>query len=305
LGQLKIWLALILLWVIFGTIYLAFKIAIDTIPPLLTAAIRCLVAGLILFLIYYLNSDRKNEPLLDKEKWRDAIVIGAAVMFAAQGLWVWAEQFLSSGITALLNSTIPLWVIVFRRLAYKQHISPVMMLGIVVGFGGLTFLVAPSLRTGTLDLFGTIAVLSSSIFFVMGTLYSRKANLPNSVSGSTGMIMLSGGVLLLIMSFAIGELDTFELSQISVHSAAALLYLIVVCSIILYTDFFWVIRITSASLANTFAYVSPVIAVILGWALLEEQINLNTIIAMGIILGGVALIVTTSKKISKESTHLR
>lgn len=303
--QAKIWLALILLWIIFGTIYLAFKIAIETIPPLLTAAIRCLVAGFILLLIYYLKSDRKSESILDKEKWKHAIVIGAAVMFAAQGLWVWAEQFLSSGMTALLNSTIPLWVAVIGNMAYKQHIKPFMMAGIIIGFGGLILLVAPSLRVGTFESVGTVAVLCSSIFFAMGTLYSHKANLPKSVSGSTGMIMLTGGILLLITSISIGEFESFNLSQISAYSMIALLYLIIVCSIILYTDFFWLIRISSASLANTFAYVSPVIAVSLGWALLDEQITLTMMIAMSIILGGVALIVTTSGRIHKESHRFR
>jgi drug/metabolite transporter (DMT)-like permease len=183
---------------------------------------------------------------------------------------------------------------------FKKHLTKLMIVGLAAGFGGLMLLVAPSIGNGTLSVAGTIALVLSSISWALGSLYSSKAQLPVSILASSGMLMLVGGVLLIATSLALGEFRDLELSQISARSSGALVYLIAVNSMIAFTDFYWLLRVTSPSLANTFAYVSPVIAVIFGWAILKEPITYMTIVAMRIILAGVALMVTRTANGRKD-----
>jgi drug/metabolite transporter (DMT)-like permease len=177
-----------------------------------------------------------------------------------------------------------------------------MIIGLAAGFSGLLLLVAPSLGSGELSPIGTAALMISSIFWALGSLYSTKANLPVSMVASSGMLMVTGGLIITAISFALGEYRGLELSDISGRSLAALIYLIVIITIVGFTDFYWLLRVTTASLANTFAYVSPVIAVILGALLLHEPVTIITMIAMSVILVGVALMVTTTGKGKQEKT---
>ena len=137
-----------------------------------------------------------------------------------------------------------------------------MIIGLAAGFSGLMLLVGPSLGSGELSPIGTAALIVSSIFWALGSLYSTKAKLPVSMLASSGMLMITGGLIITAVSFALGEYRGLELSDISGQSLAALIYLIVIITIVGFTDFYWLLRVTTASLANTFAYVSPVIAVI-------------------------------------------
>ena len=157
-------------------------------------------------------------------------------------------------------------------------------------------LIGPSLGAGTLNSIVVIALIISSITWALGSLYSSKIQLPVSIFASSGMIMLSGGLMLLIVSIMLGEYRNLGLLQISGQSLVAQIYLIGIITVVGFTDFYWLLRVTISSLANTFAYVSPVIAVFLGWLLLHVSITILTIIVMGVILAGVALMVTTPEK---------
>ncbi|HZL23507.1 MAG TPA: EamA family transporter [Nitrososphaeraceae archaeon] len=157
-------------------------------------------------------------------------------------------------------------------------------------------LIGPSLGAGTLNPIVVIALIISSIIWALGSLYSSKIQLPVSIFASSGMIMLSGGLMLLIVSIMLGEYRNLGLLQISGQSLVAQIYLIGIITVVGFTDFYWLLRVTTPSLANTFAYVSPVIAVFLGWLLLHVSITILTIIVMGVILAGVALMVTTPEK---------
>jgi drug/metabolite transporter (DMT)-like permease len=163
-------------------------------------------------------------------------------------------------------------------------------------------LVAPSISTGDLSPIGTAALIGSSIAWGIGSIYSSKADLPVSILASSGMIMITGGLMLTAISFGFGEYRNLDLLQISGRSLAAQIYLIAIITVVGFTDFYWLLRATSASLANTFAYVSPVIAVLLGWAILHEKITLITVMAMIVILLGVALMVT-KKTAKKKGAH--
>ena len=157
-------------------------------------------------------------------------------------------------------------------------------------------LIGPSLGAGTLNPIVVIALIISSIIWALGSLYPSNIQLPVSIFASSGMIMLSGGLMLLIVSIALGEYHNLDLLQISGQSLIAQIYLIGIITVVGFTDFYWLLRVTTPSLANTFVYVSPVIAVFLGWLLLHESITILTLIAMIVILAGVALMVTTPGK---------
>lgn len=298
----KIWIILVALWIINGSSFLAIKVSIDTIPPLLSSGIRFLIAGSILYSVYLLRKghNNKNEEHIGWQQWRDTIILGALLLLGGQGLLTWGTQYLASGISGLLNSTIPLWVAILALLIFKKHMTKLTIIGLAAGFGGLMLLVAPSLRSGELDPIGTAALIISSIFWALGSLYSSRAKLPVSMLASSGMLMITGGLIITGVSVALGEYRDFNLSEISGQSLTALIYLIVIITIVGFTDFYWLLRVTTPSLANTFAYVSPVIAVILGALLLHEPVTIMTIIAMSVILVGVALMVTTTGKEDKK-----
>jgi drug/metabolite transporter (DMT)-like permease len=291
-NQSKIWLILISLWVINGSSFLAIKVAIDTIPPLLSAGIRFSIAGAVLFTIYFVQINKpilKNnikediykgaesqDPILISKKksikehitakqWKDSLILGITLFLGGQGLLTWGTQYLSSSITGLLNSTIPLWVAIIGYLLYRwikkgtigQKMNITTIIGLVAGFGGLMLLVGPSLSTGEISFIGTIALIASSISWAIGSIYSTKAKLPINILASSGMIMITGGLMLTAVSFAFREFQNVDFMQVSIQSLAAQIYLIVIITIVGFTDFYWLLRITSASLANTFAYVSP------------------------------------------------
>lgn len=176
-------------------------------------------------------------------------------------------------------------------------------MGLICGFGGLMLLVAPSIGSGEMNPIGAAALIISSVSWAAGSIYSAKSKLPVSMLASSGMIMLTGGLMLAGVSFLFGEYKSLDLFQISSQSLMAQVYLIVIITIIGFTDFYYLLRVTSASLANTFAYVSPVIAVLLGWAILNEHLTITTIVAMIIILFGVALMVTKKKKIVQSKVE--
>jgi drug/metabolite transporter (DMT)-like permease len=298
----KIWIILVALWLINGSSFLAIKVSIDTIPPLLSSGIRFIIAGSILFSIYLIRRTRnkKNEERISWQQWKDTIILGALLLLGGQALLTWGTQYLASGISGLLNSTIPLWVAILALLIFRNRMSKFMIIGLAAGFSGLMLLVAPSLGSGELSPVGTAALIISSIFWALGSLYSTKAKLPVSMVASTGMLMITGGLIITAISFALGEYRGLDPSEISGQSLAALVYLIAIITIVGFTDFYWLLRVTTASLANTFAYVSPVIAVILGAILLHEPVTVVTIIAMCVILMGVALMVTTTGKVKQE-----
>lgn len=319
--KLRVWLVLIIMWTIIGSTYIAIKIAIDTIPPFLMSGIRYTSSGALLILVYILipsqnniTSDDRNQNtqvnyryrlalVLNKRQWKEATIIGCALILGGQGLLAWGEQYLSSSITALLFSTVPIWVLLLGKIVYREKLNKFTVLGVITGTVGFVILIFPSLAALFVEVdstnmkfefVGIIALVIAAISWSVGSLYSSNADLPTNVLVSIGMMLFVGGILLLVLGIAIGELQNFRISAISTSSMNSLLYLITVGSVG-WVGFFWILRNTSPSLANTFAYVSPVVAVILGWAILSEAITPQIIIATVIIMTGVFLIANKGK----------
>lgn len=224
-------------------------------------------------------------------EWRATAIIGGALLLGGNGLVTWAEQTVPSGLAALLVATVPLWLVVFARVAEGTRIGPVTVVGLVVGFGGVALLVNP-FAAGAVDLVGALVVLCASVSWAAGSLYSRRAPLPARPLVGTGMEMLWGGVLLLVVAVVSGELGRVRIEHVSLSSALALGYLIVFGSLISFTAYVWLLRNARTSVVATYAYVNPLVAVLLGWAILAEPITPRTLLAGAAIVLAVALIVS-------------
>ena len=286
-SMLHVAVALGAVYVIWGSTYLAIRFAIETIPPFLMAGTRYVTAGLML----YAWSRLRGAPKPSGIHWRSAVLVGAALLLVGNGGVVWAEQRVSSGLTALLICTEPLWIVLLVWLRSRQEKpSPRVLAGLALGFVGLLILVKPGSASGGIDLLGAAAVLIASLSWAWGSLYSQRAKLPSSPLLSTGMQMLCGGGLQLLAALALGEPSRFDPAQVSGKSLLALGYLIVFGAIVAFTAYVWLLKAAPPVLVSTYAYVNPLVAVFLGWAFASEPITGATLIAAAVILTGVALI---------------
>ena len=293
MNQLKLWIVIITLSLTVGSSFIAIKIVLDSISPLFAFSFRFMITGGVLILVNYVF-DRKNREIKEIKLWRNALVVGAILIVGGHGLIAWGTQYLSAGIASLLNSTIPLWVVLFMFMMFHSKITNSARIGLALGFGGMIILVGPSIGGQGLSLIGVTSLLMSSILWALGSIYSGKSFLPQNFLLSAGMVTLVGGSLLLIPSFLIGEFNLIpSYSDIDLNLLISYLFLIFIGTIIPFAEFYWLLKVSTPPIANTFAYIAPIVAVFLGWAILDESVTYLTIIATVVILLGVALIVTT------------
>ena len=293
MNQLKLWVVIITLSLTVGSSFIAIKIVLDSISPLFAFSFRFMITGGVLILVSYVF-DRKNREIKEIKLWRNALVVGAILILGGHGLIAWGTQYLSAGIASLLNSTIPLWVVLFMFMMFHSKITNSARIGLALGFGGMIILVGPSIGGQGLSLIGVTSLLMSSMLWALGSIYSGKSFLPQNFLLSAGMVTLVGGSLLLIPSFLIGEFNLIpSYSDIDLNLLISYLFLIFIGTIIPFAEFYWLLKVSTPPIANTFAYIAPIVAVFLGWAILDESVTYLTIIATVVILLGVALIVTT------------
>jgi drug/metabolite transporter (DMT)-like permease len=286
-----IWTALGAVYVIWGTTYLAIRVVNRTMPPLLAAGVRFLVAGGILYAIAIRRGDRQGDRPTAVH-WRSAAIVGGLLLFGGNGMVVWAERTIPSGVTALIIALVPLWMALFDRLLFRRRLATWTTVGLIGGFGGAVLLVGSSATAGHVDLVGMLFALGASTCWASGSLYSRTAPLPLRPFVFVAMEMLCGGALLTVAGMAVGELGQIDVARFSTASILGLLYLITVGSWGGYASYVWLLRNARTSLVSTYAYVNPVVAVFLGWLVLGETVTLRTFIAGGIILVAVALIIS-------------
>ena len=284
-SMIHITIALGAVYVIWGSTYLAIRFAIETIPPFLMAGTRYLTAGTLL----YGWSRLRGAPRPTLIQWRSALILGAFLLLVGNGAVVWAEQHVDSGLAALLISTEPLWIVilVWLRTGRKRPDWRVVA-GLVLGFVGLMLLVRPG--SGSVNALGALALVMASLSWAWGSIYGQRAPLPSSPLTTTGIQMLSGGFLLLLTSTLTGEQSRFALAGVSAKSLLALGYLIVFGAIVAFTAYVWLLRVAPPVLVSTYAYVNPVVAVLLGWVFAGEPLTGRTLVAAAVILTGVAMI---------------
>ncbi|HVT61147.1 MAG TPA: EamA family transporter [Thermoanaerobaculia bacterium] len=291
---LRIAVALGAIYLVWGSTYLAMRIAIETIPPFIMAGVRYLTAGTLL----YAWARWRGAPRPSGANWRASALIGALLLLIGNGGVVWAEQRVASGMAALLISSEPLLIVLLvwlRRGGSRP--GPRVACGMLLGFAGLLLLLRP---TGSFHLepAGVAALLIASVGWAAGSLYTQRATLSSSPPLATAMQMLCGGAWLAVASIATGENGRLVLAHVSLRSLLAVAYLIVFGAIIGFTAYVWLLRNAAPVLVSTYAYVNPVVAVFLGWAIAHEPLRAATLAAAAVILAGVALITTAPAALS-------
>ncbi len=298
----KLWTALLALWIVWGSTYLAIRFAVETIPPFLHSALRFLVSGIILVLWRRAAGD----ALPTKSNWKATAVVGVFLLLGGNGLVGLAEKNVPSGIAALMITTSPFWLVLFESLrAGGTKPSLQTILGLILGFGGVFLLVGPGEVAGTnqaFDRFSIILLIISPILWAAGSIYARGADMPQSVLMSTGMQMLAGSAALFVVSALVGELNHLNLAAVSTRSWLGLLYLITFGSLVGFVAYGWLVQNAPVPLLSTYAYVNPVVAVFLGWLLADETLNARVAVASAVIIGAVAII-NFSKKVKTVSKN--
>lgn len=286
-------------YIVWGSTYLAIRFSIETLPPFLMAATRFIVAGFILFAFTYPKSEEK----ITFQHLKSTAIIGLCLLLGGNGGVVWAELYVPSGLTALLVSTVPVWVVIITWFFPHEHRNQTKnVIGVLLGFTGLFFLVSPeSIISGSgVDLTATLVLLAATLSWSAGSVYTGRAVLPQTGLLATSLEMIFGGIGLLLLSTVTGELANFDPSSVSMKSFLAFLYLIGFGSLIGFTAYIWLLHHTTPSKATTYAYVNPVVAVFLGWLIAGEEITLKIIVAAAIIITAVIIIITDFSALIKK-----
>ncbi len=282
--------AVYLLW---GSTYVAIKFAVETLRRFTMAGTRFFTAGLLL-----LGWTRlRGEGGATARQWRNAAIAGAFLMMASNGLVCWAERRVDSSLAALLVATVPLWMMILDWVRPGGRApSGVTVLGVVTGLCGVAILVWPTDAGVHADVLGVLALLTATVCWSTGSLYSRHADLPKSMLQATAMQMTCGGVLQFLLGTALGELATFEPEHVAARSIWSLAYLLVAGSLVGFTAYVWLLRHTTPTRASTYAYVNPIVAVILGAWLADEPLTTQRLIGAAVVVLGVVLSLTATSR---------
>jgi drug/metabolite transporter (DMT)-like permease len=286
----KIWIALLALYIVWGSTYLAIRFAVETIPPFLHASMRFLISGAILFVWRRAAGDAAPT----RDNWKTTAVVGTLLLLGGNGLVSLAEKHVPSGIAALIISTSPFWLVLFESMR-SGGTKPnwLSILGLVIGFSGVFLLIGPAEITGAEQQFHTFSIillLIAPFLWSLGSIYARGADMPKSSLLSTGMQMLTGSVSLFVASVVTGELSGFSFGEVTMRSWLGLVYLITFGSLVGFVAYGWLLHNAPVSLTSTYAYVNPVVAVFLGWLLANEELNARIALASAIIIGAVIII---------------
>jgi drug/metabolite transporter (DMT)-like permease len=298
--KIKIWIALLLVYIIWGATYLGIRYAVETIPPFLMAGTRFLIAGVVL----YIWRRSAGDPAPTRGQWLRAAVVGVLLLFGGNGLVSLAEKNVASGIAALIVGSAPLWMTTMEALR-PGGVRPnwLGVLGLAIGFGGIVLLVGPSLvNTTRVDFhpWGVVTLLFAALFWSLGSIYSRSADLPKSSLLSTSMEMLTGGAGLYLAGTVTGEWHQLVLANVTTRSWLGLVYLTIFGSFIAFTAYAWLLRHAAVSLVATYAYVNPLVAILLGSLFAHEILTVRTLLAALVIVGSVIVINVARQGWGKE-----
>lgn len=277
------------IYTIWGSTYLAIRYADQSLPPFLMAGVRFLVSGAILYAL----SRHRGSPHPPRVHWRNAIIAGAFLLVGGNGAVVWAEQTVPSGLTALLVSVLPFWLVLIDWVRPGgNRPRPMVIAGLILGIVGIFVLVNPTAANGNtaINLAGAVVLIFGSLSWALGSFYSRDADLPASGLMRTALEMIGGGALLMILAVAVGEPQHFDIHNATRASWLGLAYLITFGSLIGFTSYIWLLDKVSPALVGTYAFVNPVVAVFLGWAFAREPLSTRTLVSAAIVIGAVALI---------------
>jgi drug/metabolite transporter (DMT)-like permease len=284
-----VWANLAIVYVVWGSTYLAIRVVVQTMPPLLSAGIRFLFAGMIIYAILALRRGLGHVRLSRRELGA-GLAAGAALILGGNGLVMIAEQTVASGHAALIIGSVPLWVIVLRLIA-GERVARGTLLGVALGFLGVGLLVVPGAGESQAQLLGLLLLVAAAATWAVGSYFSRRMPLPSDPFLSTAVQMMAGGLLVFVTGVAVGEVRDFDPSRFSRESLLGLAYLLVFGSLIAFTAYTWLLQNAPISLVSTYAYVNPVVAVLLGWLILSEQITPMMLAGAALILAAVVFVI--------------
>lgn len=275
-------------YIIWGSTYLGIRYAVESIPPFMMAGSRNLAAGLLMFAFARLRGGESLRGI----QWRDAAIAGGLMLVLGNGGVTWAERLIPSGAAALLVGLTPVWMVLFDWLRPNGvRPSPIVGLGLLTGFLGVALLARNQGNGGSsAHVIGVVVLISSSVAWALGSLFNRSANKPASPALGVSMQLIAGGTILLILSLASGEFKNFSFAQVTPLSFGAWLYLVVAGSIIGYTAYVWLLHVTTPARVSTYAYVNPLIAVLLGCTIGHEAFSHEMFIAGAMIIIAVVLV---------------
>ena len=283
--RIKLALAFAAIYVVWGSTYLAIRYAVETIPPLVTAGIRHSIAGAIMLAWACARGYRPK-----REHWIAGIIIGALFFLVGHGTLHWAEQYVGSGLAALLIATEPMFILVLAWSMGQQKISRLSALGLGLGVVGVAVLTGVELTVKGSSLLGLLAVLLGSLAWSAGVVISPKVKLPSDALGRTALPTICGAVMLLAAAGITGEFQSVHWTSISLKSILGLAYLIVFGSIVAFTAYTWLLQRCPPALVATHTYANPVVAVLLGWLFASEPLTIRVALASVAILGAIVLI---------------
>jgi drug/metabolite transporter (DMT)-like permease len=281
----KLALAFVAIYVIWGSTYLAIRYAVETIPPLVAAGIRHSIAGAIMLTWAWWRGFRPT-----RQQWFAGFVLGAFFFLIGHGTLHWAEQYVGSGLAALLIATEPMFILVLAWMMGQQKISVPSALGLGLGVVGVAMLTGVELTVKGSSLWGLMAVLVGSLSWSFGVVISPQLKLPADALGRTALPTICGAALLLIAAGVTGEFQQTHWSSITLRSVFGLGYLITFGSVVAFTSYTWLLQRVPPALVATHTYANPIVAVILGWLLAHEPLSLRVVLASLAILGAIVLI---------------
>jgi drug/metabolite transporter (DMT)-like permease len=285
----RVWLALITIYLVWGSTFIALAIAVRDLPPLLAMALRHLTAGSLLLAFALPRGDRAGDRT-GKRQVAAAFVFGGLLFVTGHGALAWAQKTVPAGMAALIVGSIPIWMTLFDRLFFGRRLPRSAYAGFALGLLGLALLFDP-FGEGLVDRTAALVIVVSAMCWAAGSLYSRGAPLPRRPIASAGLASLCGGALLAVLSLLTGELGRADWTRDAILAVG---YLVVAGSLVGFSAYVWLLRVAPVSLVSTYAYVNPIVAVALGWLLLGESITLQMVLAGAAVLVSVAMILRVS-----------
>jgi drug/metabolite transporter (DMT)-like permease len=284
---LNVWLALGVVYVVWGSTYLAIAVAVQTLPPLFYSGIRFALAGLLLaaWLAF-----RRVDLRISRRELGGTALVGVLMLAGGNGLVNIGERTVPSGVAALIVASIPLWIVLYRMIA-SERIGRDLFAGVLLGVVGVAILVVPGGLNGTIDPVGALILFGATLSWALGTFLSPRLSTPRNALVSTAYQMAAGGIVLIGVALATGELAHVDPAAISVRSLVAFGYLVVFGSLVAYSAYTWLLQNASVSLVSTYAFVNPVVAVVLGALILAEPITPAIVLGAAVIVVAVAFIV--------------
>jgi drug/metabolite transporter (DMT)-like permease len=294
--KIRILVAFAALYLIWGSTYLGIRFAIETIPPFLMAGARFLLAGVIMYAIAW----SQDIVTWSWSNWRTSLIIGACLLLGGNGGVTISEKYIDSGLAAVIVTVVPIYIVV---LGWVTGMAPrptaVVWLGLVGGFVGVGILLGPSLRFSSNDphqpAIGMSILLVSSFLWSAGSLYSRATKHAASPFLTAAQQMICGGMLLLLAGALTGEMRRFHPGSVSILSVASFAYLVIIGAVVGYTAYIWLLRHCDPAKVATYAYVNPIVAVLLGAAFAGETLTMRTLVAAALIIGSVAMVITAQQ----------